>query len=596
MTFEIFFMLALIVVTLVVFALELFPMEVTAFGMLAILLLTGFVDGEQAVKGLSNPAVVTIGALFILSHALTRTGILEVAARQLSRMVGPRKWLGISIFLIVVSITSAFLSNTAVVAMFIPLAMDLSRRFHVSPSKILLPLSYAAIIGGTLTLVGTSTNLIVNAFVIEEGLPPLGMFEFARLGGVLLVVGLSYTLIFGRRMLPARVGISSLTRKYHMGTYLTELRVEDGSALVGKSCKEVGVNENYDITVLAILRGKLRFVENIRNIPLEPGDVMIVRGVVDNLMRMRQEQGVSLLTDIKLGDTALSTDEQVLAEGLITPTSSLIGRTLREIDFRRHFGAFVLAIRHQGATLRSKIAHIPLRISDTLLMLAPRDRLNELRRSDELIIISEVKSELHRGRFWWVIMALLPIMLILVATGVVDILRGSLLAVVILLLIRAVDIQEAYRSVEWSVLFLIAAFVPLGYAMANTGTAQFIADGIMRLIDFFPPHLAAPAALALLYLCTSLLTEMVSNNATAIIVAPIAISLAAGLGVDPRPFLIAVAFASSAAFMTPMSYQTNMMVYGPGGYRFKDYLRFGMPLNFGFWLMGSYLIPKLWPL
>jgi len=203
MTFEIFFMLALIVVTLVLFALELFPMEVTAFGMLAILLLTGLVDGEQAVKGLSNPAVVTIGALFILSHALTRTGILEVAARQLSRMVGPRKWLGISIFLIAVSITSAFLSNTAVVAMFIPLAMDLSRRFHISPSKVLLPLSYAAIMGGTLTLVGTSTNLIVNSFVIEEGLPPLGMFEFARLGWVFLVVGLSYMLIFGRRMLPA---------------------------------------------------------------------------------------------------------------------------------------------------------------------------------------------------------------------------------------------------------------------------------------------------------------------------------------------------------------------------------------------------------
>lgn len=596
MTFEIFFMLALIVLTLVMFALELFPMEVTAFGMLAILLLTGFVDGEQAVRGLSNPAVVTIGALFILSHALTRTGLLEVAAGRLSRMVGPKKWLGVSIFLLVAGLSSAFLSNTAVVAMFIPLAMDLSRRFHISPSKVLLPLSYAAIMGGTLTLVGTSTNLIVNAFVIEEGLPPLGMFEFARLGWVLFVVGLSYTLILGRRMLPARVGISSLTRKYHMGTYLTELSVQDNSALVGKTCKEVGVNENYDITVLAILRDKRRFVENIRNIPLQPGDVMIVRGVVDNLMRMRQEQGVSLLTDIKLGDTALSTDEQVLAEGLVTPTSSLVGRTLREIDFRRHFGAFVLAIRHQGTTLRSKIAHIPLRISDTLLMLAPRDRLNELRRSDELIIISEVKSVLHRGRFWWVIMVLLPFMLILVATGVVDILRGSLLAVVILLLIRAVDIQEAYRSVEWSVLFLIAAFVPLGYAMANTGTAQFIADGIMRLIDFFPPHLAAQAALALLYLCTSLLTEMVSNNATAIIVAPVAISLAAGLGVDPRPFLIAVAFASSAAFMTPMSYQTNMMVYGPGNYRFKDYLRFGMPLNLGFWLIGSYLIPKLWPL
>lgn len=595
MTFEVLLMLLLLAATLVVFALELFPMEVTALGLLAVLLVTGIIGAEHAVVGLSNPAVVTIGMLFILSHALAKTGLLELAAGRLSRMVGPRKWLGVGIMFMTVSLSSAFLNNTAVVAMFIPLAIDISRRFHISPSKVLLPLSYAAIVGGTLTLIGTSTNLIVNSFVIAAGMPALGMFEFTRMGWIYALVGVAYTTIFARRLLPSRADISSLTQKYHMGTYLTELRVQKNSALVGKSCKEVGVNQNYDITVLAILRDKRRIVENIRNIPLLPGDTMMVRGVVDNIMRLREEQGVSLLSDIKLSDEVLATNEQVLTEGLVTQTSRLINKTLRDLDFRRHYGAFVLAVRRHGSTLRKKIAHTPLQAADTLLMLAPKERLNELRRSDDMIIISEAEYKLHRGRFWWAVIAILPLLMILVSTGLIDILRGSLLAVVILLLIRAVDIREAYRSVEWSVLLLIAAFVPVGYAMQTTGTAQFIASGILAFTNYWPADLVPLVALALLYLATSLLTEVVSNNATALIVAPIAISLAAALGVDARPLLIAVAFASSAAFMTPMSYQTNMMVYGPGSYRFRDYLRFGVFLNMGFWLLGSYLIPRLWP-
>ena len=595
MTLEVLFMLGLLVATLTVFALELFPMEVTALGILAILLVTGIVDAEHAVVGLSNPAVVTIGMLFVLSHALTKTGLLEVAAGRLSRMVGPRKWLGVGIMLVTVSLSSAFLNNTAVVAMFIPLAIDVSSRLRISPSKVLLPLSYAAIVGGTLTLIGTSTNLIVNSFVTAAGMPALGMFEFTRMGWIYALVGVAYATIFGRRLLPSRASLDSLTRKYHMGTYLTELRVQKNSSLVGKTCKEVGINQNYDITVLAILRDKQRIVENIRNIPLLPGDTMMVRGVVDNIMRLRNEQGVSLLSDIKLGDEALATNEQVLAEGLINQTSRLINKTLRDLDFRRHYGAFVLAVRRHGSTLRKKIAHTPLQASDTLLILAPKERLNELRRSDDMIIISEAEYKLHRGRYWWAVMAILPLLMILVSTGIIDILRGSLLAVVILLLIRAVDIREAYRSVEWSVLLLIAAFVPVGYAMVTTGTARFIASGILAFTSYWPADLAPLVTLSLLYLTTSLLTQVVSNNATALIVAPVALSLAGALGVDARPFLIAVAFASSAAFMTPMSYQTNMMVYGPGSYHFKDYLRFGVILNMGFWLLGSYLIPRLWP-
>ena len=595
MTFEIGFMLLLLAATLVVFALEIFPMEVTALAMLAILFLAGIVDAEEAVRGLSNPAVVTIGALFVLSHALTKTGVLEVAADRLGDLVGPRKWLGISVMLLTVTLSSALLNNTAVVAIFIPLAIHFGHRFRVSPSKILMPVSYAAIVGGTLTLIGTSTNLIVNSFVVEAGQAPLGMFEFARLGWIFAILGLLYTIFFARRMLPSRAALESLTRKYHMGTYLTELRVQEDSALVGKSMLGVGLNQNYDTTVLAILRGKVRLVDRIRDLPLQTDDILIVRGTVDNIMRLRKEQGVALLSDIKLTDAELSTEDQVLAEGLVTQTSMLVGKTLRDIEFRRRFGAFVLAVRRHGATIREKIARIHLHASDTLLMLAPRDRINDLRRSEELIIISEVKAELRRKRFWWVVLLVLPVLMALVSLGAIDILRGSILAVVFLLVIRAVDVQEVYRSVEWSVLLLIAAFVPVGFAMSATGTAQFIADRVMQVAQLVPAEQVPHASLALLFLTTIVLTELVSNNATALVLAPVGISMALSLHVDIRPFMMAVAFGASAAFMTPISYQTNMMVYGPGSYRFMDYVRFGAAPNLMVWVLGVLLIPMLWP-
>lgn len=596
MTFEIALLLFLMLTALVLFALEVFPLEVTAFGMLVVLILAGVIKPEEALVGFSNPAVVTIGLLFILSHSLARTGVLEQAAGKLSRMVGPQSWLGVGILLATTSLASAFLSNTAVVAIFIPIAVSLGKRFKISPSKILLPLSYAAITGGTLTLIGTSTNLIVNAFAIQNGQPPLGMFEFARLGWIFVLVGLSYTILFARKLLPSRAGLTSLTRKYHMGTYLTELRVPEESKLAGKSAKELGVNLTYDVTVLAIIRQGVRHTENIRNIKIEPGDTLIVRGVVDDIMAMRNELGVSLLSDVKLTDAELSAEDQLLAEALVTQSSVFIGRTLRQIDFRRHYGAFVLAVRRHGATLRQKIADIALHFSDTLLILAPRERLNELRSGDDLIIISETAAAPVRGRLWWLSLAVLPVMMVLVAFRLVEILPAAMVAVLLLLVLRRIDIREAYQSVEWSVIMLIAAFVPVGYAMTNTGAASLIAGGLLRLADLFPPEMAPVAALALMYLGTSILTELVSNNATAIIVAPVALSLANSLGADPRPFLMAVAFAASAAFMTPISYQTNMMVYGPGSYRFRDYLRFGVAMNLGLWIIGSLMIPRLWPL
>ena len=379
MTLEIALMLGLVGLGLVAFVREAFPMEVTAMGMMAGVFLLGFVDTAELFSGFSNKAVITIGALFVMSHALLHTGLLDAMAEWLGQRLGRFPWLGIGALLAVVSLMSGVLNNTAVVALFIPMVMSLSRRLQLSPSKILIPLSYASIFGGTLTLIGTSTNVLVSSILEDAGLRPLGMFELGRFGVTIVVCGLAYLLVFSPRLLPSRVETAAMTGKYGLGAYLTEVRITPESGLVGRSCLEAQLNARYGTTVLAILRGEQRLIVNIAALPLEVGDVLIVQAAVEDLMRLRKEQSLALLPDIKLTDEELSAGGLVMAEALVPPMSSMIGKSLQVIDFRHCFGGFVLAIRRLGETMRQKIALARLKPLDSLLMLIPENRLAELR-------------------------------------------------------------------------------------------------------------------------------------------------------------------------------------------------------------------------
>ncbi len=595
MTLEILVMLLLLAVTFVAFFREIFPIEVTALGLLAVLVAVGLVPAGEAFAGFGNKVVITIGALFVLATAVTTTGVLEIVADYLSRRVQHRKWLAVAAILVAAGLASGFLNNTAVVAMFIPLIMILCSRLEISPSKVLIPLSFASILGGTLTLIGTSTNLLVSSIIEEVGEPAIGMFEFTKLGIVFLVVGLIYLFLLAPRLLPDRGAAAALTGKYGLGAYLTEVQVVSGSKLAGKTLKQAAINERYGIQVLELLRGKRRDIERIETMPLEEGDELIVQGKADDLLRLRREQGIALLPDVKLEDKELASEGSMVVEGIVTPTSRMIGKTLGEIDFRNQFGGFVLAIRRVGATLRTKVGRVPLQAADSLLMLVPEGRLSELRRTGALVVTSELDLSLRRGRFWWLVFVLLPLVVALAALDVVEIALGAPCAAIVLLLVGAVTPQRVYRTMNWSVLILIAAFVPVGQAMVSTGTAEFLSSGLLAVGGLFPAVVMAYAVLSMLYLSTSLLTEAISNNAAAIILTPIALSLGAALEVDPRPFLMAVCFAASASFMTPIGYQTNLMIYGPGGYRFSDYARVGTPLNVLFWLLATALIPWFWP-
>ena len=597
MTLEIAIVLGVITLMFILFVMELFPLDVTALSILAVVLVLGYISPEEAISGFANPAVITIALLFVLSHALQKSGILEYMVIRLNKLTERSRFLGLFVFLILVALASAFVNNTAIVAIFIPLTIRLAQKYNLSPSKLLMPLSYIAIIGGTLTLVGTSTNLLVNSIYVNSisSSPPLGMFEFAKFGLVMLVIGMAYLLIAVPFLIPSRTVTSSLTKSYHMGGYLTELKVSAESPLVGRTCKERAVNKNYDITVLDILRDGKLISKNIRDTFIHPEDILFVRGSLENFLRMKEVEKVTMLTDEKLTQDELIHDDNTLVECLITNQTDLVGKSLMEINFRRRFGSFILAIRREGEILRKKIAHVVLQAFDTLLIYGPIEKIKELSDSGDFIVLGEIEATLQKHKYWWVSVAVILGTVILAALGIVPILKGALIGAIFLLVIKVITANEAYQSINWQVIVLIAALIPLGIVIQKSGTAFWIGTVLNDIANAFNPLVRPTIMLSLVYLVTIILTEMTSNAATAIIMTPIAISAAQQMGLDPRTFVFAVCFAASASFITPIGYQTNLMVYGPGGYKFTDYVRVGLPLAIVLWCIATWLIPILWP-
>ncbi len=580
----------------VFFVMEILPIEVTAMGAIGILLLFDVLTWQETISGFSNPAVITIGAIFIMSRALVKTGFLEVFADFLAKKGGNRKWLTIFIFLLTVSIISGFINNTAAVAIFIPLGIDLCQRFRISPTKVLLPLSYAAIFGGTLTLIGTSTNLVVSSIMEGMNMAPFSMFEFTKLGLIFLVLGTLYNMIISKWFMPSRSIISSLTRKYHMGSFLTEFKVGEDSPLIGNAYKDLDISQKYNLQVYKIIRDSENIRFNLQNIIIREGDIFLVHINVKDMLKFKDDMKVLLLTDVKMNVAELTGKNHVIVEGLVSQQSALIGKTLQEFDFRNRYGSFVLAVKRQRELLRDKIAHIRLKFSDTLLIMVPKERLEILRTSNNLIVLEELDIHLRYERYWWFSILVIPAVMLLAAFGVIPIVKAAILGAILLLVMRTLSIQDAYESISWSVIFLIASLVPMGIAIQKTNLDEVTGDliiGIGTLIGG-GEGLDPVIILAVLYGVTFILSAFISNVAVAVMLTPIGIMLATILNVDPRPFLVAICFGASCSFMTPMGYQTNMMVFAPGQYRLKDFFQMGIPLTLVFWITAVYWIPRFW--
>ena len=596
MTVEIIFVLIIIVIAFVLFSTELLPVDVTALIILGILLVTGMLSIEDGLSGFSNPAVITIACLFIISVTIQKEGILEYVISTVTKLIEKQRIIGFITYLFSISIASAIMNNTAIVAIFIPVTIRLANRFNISPSKVLIPLSYAAILGGTLTLIGTSTNLLVNSIFVEKGgYTSIGMFEFTRFGLLYLAIGLVYIFIVIPRVIPSRTAVSSLTKNYRLGAFLTEIKISEDSPLIGSTCYKRGINKNYDVMVLDILRKDKLITSNIRNRKLQQDDILFVRGSLEGFLRMKELEKVTLLTDEKLTEKELEQENNILIEGLLTDRSRLIGKNLKTINFRRRFGAFVLAIRREGSILREKIAHLTLKAHDTLLIYGPVEQIQNLAKSNHFILIGEVDVSLNKHRFWWMSIAVLFIAVLLAAMGIIPIIKGVLVGVIILLAFGVIKPVDAYRAISWQVIILLAALIPFGHVIHTSGTATWVGESLFNFMKLFPPDLQPYIMVSLIYMITTILTEISSNAATAILMTPIALVVSTKLGLDPRPFVFAICFAASASFITPIGYQTNLMVYGPGGYKFTDYIKTGLPLALILWIVATIFIPIFWP-
>ncbi len=596
MTPDIAIVMSLLAMGFIFFVTEIFSIDVTAMILLSILFILGYLTPEEAVSGFANPAVLTIAFLFILSRALQKTGILEYLVVRINRIANKSKIMGRVIYLFTISLASAIVNNTAIVAIFMPVTIRLSHKYKLSPSKMLIPLSYAAILGGTLTLVGTSTNLLVNSIYISSGqVVPMGMFEFARYGGLLLLIGLVYILWIAPKLLPSRTVTSSLTKSYRLGGYLTEMKVTAESPLVGRTCFDRGINANYDVMVLDILRDGKMITNGIRLTRLKENDILFVRGTLENFLRMKEVEKIKLLTDEKLTQEELEKEDNVVVECLLTDQSDLVGRSLMDANFRQRFGGFILAIRREGAIFKKKIAHVILHAYDTLLIYAPTNKIDDLTNNGAFIVLGEVEAALKKQRFWWMTIIIILGAVGLAAIGIMPIMKSAMIGVVILLAIGVITPQEGYQAIHWQVIVLIAALIPVGTVIQTSGAAEWIGGFISTAAKTAPMEWQPHVLLALIYLITMILTEVSSNAATAIIMTPISMAVSAQMGLDPRAFIFAVAFAASASFITPVGYQTNLMVYGPGGYKFSDYIRVGFPLALIFWFSAIYFLPILWP-
>ncbi|MCY4369042.1 MAG: SLC13 family permease [bacterium] len=577
--------LAILVGTVALFVSEKYPLDLVAMIGLGTLLAFRLVTPEEGFSGFSNPATLTVAAMFILSAGLQKTGATAAVGRLMVRF-GTNHYAALIVIMGTITVMSAFVNNTAAVAVFIPLVMILANRRRMSASKLLIPLSYASQFGGVCTLIGTSTNLLVSSISEQAGHGSFSMFEFSRMGLILFAAGVAFFLLLGRWLLPDRQ-VREIAATYHLGEYVTEMRVRHDSPLVGRSVLDSRLGAEHDVTVLRVLQVGEAGWAPLRQV-LEPDHVLLVHGSIGELMRLRS-LGLEMNVDFKLRDETLQTEDLRLVQALVAPGSSLIGHTLKELDFRNRYKSLVLAMLRRGETINDKLSSISLSLGDVLLLQAHEGDITGLRRNKDFIVLDEVPGTALRHRAPLVI-GILVAVVGLAAFNVFPILVTALLGCVALLVTRVLHIEEAYNAINWQVIFLLAGILPLGIAMQTSGAAGFLAERAVGVVGDMGPV----AVLAVIYLMTSIMTDTMTNAAAAVLLAPIAISTAEQIGVDPRPFLMAITFAASTGFSTPVGYQTNTMIYNPGGYKYTDFLRTGVPLSILFWILSVIFIPRLW--
>ena len=569
------------------------PVDLTSIGIMVTLVLAGILAPKEAIAGFASPAVITVGSMFLISKGMIRTGAVGFISKKVIQYSRGTPTLAIFLILVVVGTASAFINNTPVVVLFIPIILSLSCELNFTPSKFLIPVSYASILAGTCTLIGTSTNIIISDLSAMYGYGALRMFELSPLGVPIALIGIAFLVFAAPRLMPSvHNPVCELKNDEHR-RYLAELQVPRGSRIIGENPKSYFSQKYPGMEVLELIRYSHVFYPERDAVKMAPDDQLLVKGSANDLVEILHGD----LVELPMADQNLNIGkekkESIIVELIIPPQSSLLGQRLVASGLRRDPDIHIIAIKRQELHFAEpKVKDISLKIGDILLVRLPESSLERLRGETDFIIVEDVHHEIVHKRLARRAFLIFGGLVVAASTGMADIMVCALAAALLMILTGCLQLRDAYRAMEGRVLLIIVAMIALSAALEKTGASEFYARTFLSLFRGAGPVYVLSGVILL----TSISTHILSNNATAILLLPIAISAATGLGVDPKPFIIAVCFGASACFATPIGYQTNLLVYGPGGYRFGDYLKLGMPLNVLVLAAGSLFIPMIWPL
>jgi di/tricarboxylate transporter len=592
MTTEIALTLTIIVAALALFATEKLRVDLVALLVLLSVGLLRLIEPEEIFEGFANPAVITVWAVYIVSGGLFRTGVADAMGRGILRLAGDREPRLIATIMVTCGVISAFMNNVGATAMLMPALVGISRRTKIAISKLLMPLSFSSLLGGKMTLIGTPANILAMGILAERGLSTLGFFEFAPMGIVVLATGVIYMVLIGRHLLPVREGAQGREDIYRLRQYVTEVRVLNTSPLAGKTLLACGLGRDFDLTVLAIERDGVSEAQLGRETLIQAGDLLTVEGAADDLMAAREALGITIEAERKLDIDRLEAGNVQLIEATLAPRSHLVDHTLREVRFRDRYGFTALAIWRHGEALTEKLRDVPLQFGDALLLQGPSHRVRELQEGTDFLVLEPLQVEQLRRNKAPIAVFALALAIGLVVFANLHISMAMVIAGVLMILTGCLSMEEAHESIDWRTVFLVAGMLPLGMAMEATGTAQYVADIMLDALGEYGPV----ALLAGTYLLAALITQAMSNAAAMVLIVPIAVDTALGLGANHITFTMAVVIGAATSFLSPVGHKANVLVFGPGGYRFFDYARVGALLTVVLLIVSMIFLPVIWPL
>jgi len=593
MTLEIGLTLGIILMALVLFATDKLRVDLIALIVLLLVAIVGIVPKEEIFLGFANSAVITIWAVYIVSGGLFKTGVADSIGSLILRLSGAHEARLIAIIMLICGIMSAFMNNVGAVAVLMPAVIGISKETKIPASKLLIPLAFSSLLGGEMTLIGTPANILAQGILIERGLPNFGFFDLSPIGGIILIAGILYMVLIGRHLLPVRVAASDSEISKQLREYIGEVQVTPQSPLVGKNLYESKLGEEYDLNVLSVYRDGELITRLHRDFIIGQNDHLVLEGSVQNLILAQDALKISIQPDQRIELSDLDSADSYIFEATLSPRSSIDGQTLKEVRFRDRFGFTALAIWRYGDVITERLRDVPLRFGDSLLLQGPPGRVSALSEGDEFLVLKEVDIETQRLNEKGPLAA--GIMLLVIGLAIfsnLGIAISMVIGSVLMVLTGCLTMDDAYKSIDWRTVFLVGGMLTLGVAMENSGTAQYLADLLVGTLGNRGPL----AVLAGIYFLSALITQPMSNAATVVLMVPIAVEIAVGMNVNILTFVMAVVIGAATSFITPVGHKANVLVFGPGGYKFFDYTRVGILLTLLLFIVAMIFLPIFWPL